>query len=121
MPDLVANAQTSLPPDEVQVRAIQFFTNERWRASTQSERISTFEGRPPIPWLMIIFTIVALFACIVPGIIMYFFVLRKFYRFQNLTISTSPIAGGTEVTITHPGYARSAANRFISLLTPIAK
>ena len=50
MADLVDEAQTTLAPQEVISRAVQFFTTEKWRATTQSDRIATFEGKPPIPW-----------------------------------------------------------------------
>ena len=46
MADLIANTQTSLPPEEVMVRAVQFFTNENWRAQSQTNRIATFVGLP---------------------------------------------------------------------------
>jgi hypothetical protein len=42
MADLVATKSTSLGAEEVLVRAVQFFTNENWRAQSQTNRIATF-------------------------------------------------------------------------------
>lgn len=47
MADLVTNGKTSLSAEEVIVRAIQFFSTERWKATSQSARTATFEGKPP--------------------------------------------------------------------------
>ena len=71
MADSVLTKQTTLSGEEVVTRAIQFFSTENWRTTSQSSRAVTFEGRPPIPWLMILLTIVGYICCLVPGIIMW--------------------------------------------------
>ncbi len=63
-----ATGFTILPPEEVIVRAIQFFTSENWRIQTQSARTATFVGRLRFPWLQIIlsimFLLVGLLLCV---------------------------------------------------------
>ena len=49
MADKLTNSKTSLPSEEVIVRAVQFFATEKFRCSGQSGRTATFDGRPPIP------------------------------------------------------------------------
>jgi len=100
MADFVANAKTTLPGEDVIVRAIQFFTNERWRAQSQSSRVATFVGRPKIPVGLIFLTVFAFFMFVVPGILMYILVIRRVIRFQNIVVTTTPIAVGTDVSQT---------------------
>jgi len=116
MADLVATRQTTVPGEEVIVRAVQFFTNEKWRPQTQSERIATFMGRPPFPIGSLILTLLLLFTTIIGGIIMYFFVARKMIRFQNLVVTVSPAKAGTDVNVTYPKHAKKLVDRFMELL-----
>jgi hypothetical protein len=120
MAALVANGKTSLPADEVIVRAVQFFSTERWKATSQSGRTATFEGKPPIPWFMLFLTFLGFLALIVPGIIMYVMVIRKMYRFVNLVVTANPASGGTDVSVSHPKSAAKLANRFLAALPPAA-
>ena len=120
MADRVANSRTSLSCEEVIVRAVQFFSTGRFRATSQSSRAATFQGRPPIPWGMLLLTIIGFFFCIVPGIIMYVMVIRKMYRFYNLVITANPIAsGGTEVCITYPNWASKIVPQFFAAIPPL--
>lgn len=119
MADKVTNGKTSLPSEDVIVRAVQFFSTERFRTSSQSGRSATFDGRPPIPWVMLLLTFIGYCCCIVPGIIMYFMVIRKLRRFHNLVVTASPLDGGTEVSVTHPDWAANQANRFLAALPPL--
>lgn len=120
MADKIANGKTSLSSEEVIVRAVQFFSTEKFKATSQSGRTVTFEGRPPIPWGMLLLTILG-FACfVVPGIIMYIMVIRKMYRFYSLVVTASPIAGGTEASITYPDFAGKLVPRFLGTLAPLA-
>ena len=121
MADLVTNGRTSLSAEEVIVRAVQFFSTEKWKATSQSSRTATFEGKPPIPWFMLLLTILGFVACIVPGIIMYIMVIRKMYRFMNLVVTANPIANGTEVSVSHPKYAEKMATRFLAALPQLAE
>ena len=120
MADKLKNGRTSLSSEEVIVRSVQFFATEKFRASSQSGRTATFDGRPPIPWFMLLLTILGFFFCLVPGIIMYFLVIRKVRRFHNLVVTASPIASGTEVSITHPDWAAKQVQRFLDALPPVA-
>jgi hypothetical protein len=116
MADSVLTKQTTLSGEEVVTRAIQFFSTENWRATTQSSRNATFAGRPPIPWLMLLLTIVGYLCCIVPGIIMYIAVVRKIRRLQNLVVVTTPVSGATEVAVTYPSHSKELAERFLAAL-----
>jgi hypothetical protein len=119
MADKVSNGKTSLSAEEVIVRAVQFFSTEKFKATSQSGRTATFEGRPPLPWGMLLLTIVGFIACIVPGIIMYVMVIRKMYRFYSLVVTANPLPGGTEVSITYPDFAGKLVPRFLGALTPL--
>ena len=96
MADQVLQKQTTLAGEEVITRAVQFFSTESWRTTSQAGRAATFEGRPPIPWFMLLCTIIGYLCCIVPGIIMYIMVIKKLRRFQNLVVTTTPMNQGTE-------------------------
>jgi len=120
MADTILNKPTNLSGEEAVARAVQFFANERWRPTTQSARTATFEGRVPIPWFMLLLTIIGYFCCLVPGIIMYVAVIRKMRRFQNLVVSTTPLSRGVEVTVTCPSHARGLAERFLKALPDLA-
>jgi pSer/pThr/pTyr-binding forkhead associated (FHA) protein len=116
MADSVATTRTTLTVDEVIVQAVQFFSTAKWKPTTQSGRIVTFEGRPPIPWGLLFGTIIGFFFFIIPGVIMYFFVLRHFWRLQNLIVTTVSISEGTEVAVRYPKHAKKQVQIFIEQL-----
>jgi len=116
MADLVTNAKTSLSAEEVIVRAIQFFSTENWKATSQSSRTATFQGKPQIPWFMLLLTLLGFLLCVIPGVIMYVMVIRKVYRFVNLVVTANPIPNGTEVSVSHPKAAEKLVNRFLAAL-----
>jgi hypothetical protein len=120
MADKVANGKTSLSSEETIVRAVQFFSTEKFRASSQSGRVATFDGRPAIPWGMLLVTILGFMFCIVPGIIMYVMVVKKIRVFQNLVVTANPITSGTEVSISYPQWAAKSVARFLSALPAFA-
>jgi hypothetical protein len=120
MADLVASAQTSLGAEDVIVRGVQFFTNEKWRPTTQSSRICTFQGRPPVPIGSILLMIVLLFTTLIGGIIMYVVVVRKAIRFQNLVVTANPAKAYCEVTVTYPKHAKKLVDRFMGLLPAVS-
>ena len=101
MADIVSNKRTSLQSEEVIVRAVQFFSTAKWRATSQSPRAATFEGKIPIPWFMILLTVLGFIFCLIPGFIMYFTLIRKLNRFQNLVVTATPQGSGTEVVLTY--------------------
>lgn len=119
MADLVATARTTLGGEDVIVRAVQFFTNEKWKPQSQSARIATFQGRPPIPIGSIILMIVFVWTVIVP-IVMYFMIIRKMIRFQNLVVTTNPGKSGSDVTVTYPQHAKKLVERFMGLLPAVS-
>ena len=121
MADLVTNGRTSLSAEEVIVRAVQFFSTAKWKATSQSPRTATFEGKPPIPWFMLLLTILGFLLCIVPGIIMYIMVIRKMYRFMNLVVTANPIANGSEVSVSHPKYAEKMGTKFLAASPQLAE
>jgi hypothetical protein len=82
MADVVTQGRTSLGSEDVIVRAVQFFTTESWKPTSRSARAATSQGKPPIPWFMLLLTVLGFVACIVPGVIMYIMVIRKATRFQ---------------------------------------
>ena len=77
-----------------------------------------FVGRPPIPVLQLILTIVGFMLCIIPGIIMYVVVIRKMIQLQNIVITTSPVNGGAEVVIKHSPSASKLVSEFLNALPP---
>jgi hypothetical protein len=116
MENLVINGKTSIPSDEVIIKAVQFFSTEKFVPTSRDGRIATFSGRPPIPWFMMLLTILGFFLCLLPGIIMYFIVIRKMLRFVQIVITANPVANGTEVIISYPKSAEKMANRFLAAL-----
>ena len=120
MADSVLTKQTNLSGEEVVTRAIQFFSTENWRTTSQSPRNATFEGRPPIPWFMMLLMIVGYICCIIPGIIIKIMVIKKMRRFQNIVVAAASMNQGTEVTVTHPSHAKKLAERFLAALPELS-
>ena len=116
MANLVKSGKTSLQNDDVISRAVQFFSTTKWTCQSQSDKIATFQGKPPIPWFLILATICGFLFFVIPGIIMYFFVIRKMYGFQNLVVTTKAMQDGTEVDISYPKYAKKIVDRFMESL-----
>jgi len=116
MADQVANKKTSLSSEEVLSRSVQFFSTEKWRVTSQAARTATFQGMPPIPWVHLLFTIIGLLACLVPGIILYILLIKKARRFVNLVVTANPLPKGSEVSISYPDNAKKLVNRFLDAL-----
>ena len=119
MANLVTKGKTTLDSKEVIVRSVQFFSTEKWRTKSQSDRIATFEGMPKIPWFLLFLTFLAFLAFIIPGLILWFLVIRKARKFQNLVVTANPIAEGTEVVVQHPKDAKRLVRRFVDALPPL--
>ena len=81
--------------------------------------VATLEGRPPIPWGMLLLTLLGYAACVVPGVILHLMVLRKMYRFYSLVVTANPVSEGTEVSISYPDFARDLVPRFLAALPPL--
>src|ERR1019366_2753963 len=116
MADLTATTQTSLPPEEVMVRAVQFFTNENWRAQSQTSRIATFVGLPKIPWFHLLLAILLTICFVVPGVIYYILVIKKARRLQNIVVTTTPVSAGCDVAVTYPPHAQRLVDSFLAAL-----
>ena len=116
MADLIVTRYTTLPSDEVLVRAVQFFTNENWRAQSQTNRITTFVGVPKIPWFQLMLAILLTFCFVIPGLIYYLLVIRKLRQLQNLVVTTTPKEAGCEVVVTYPSYAQRYVDSFFAAL-----
>ena len=114
--DIVVTVSTTLPPEEVMVRAVQFFTNERWRAQSQTNRIATFVGIPKVPVMKIIIMLILLACLAVPGIIYYILVVSKLRRMQNIVVTTSPTDAGCSVVVSYPKHAKRLVDNFIAAL-----
>jgi hypothetical protein len=116
MADLTATRSTTLPPEDVMVRAVQFFTNEKWRAQSQTNRVATFVGIARIPWFQILVAVILLACLIVPGVIYYYAVLLKMRRLQNIVVTTTPSSTGSEVVVTYPPHAQRLVDGFFAAL-----
>ncbi len=112
MPDLVYKFHSALVPEEVIVKAVQHFSSSDWRPTGQSNRTATFQGKPPLPWGLILLTIVGFALCVIPGILCYIFLIQRFYKFHNLVVTVNPIAGGSEVIVSYPDFASEPARLF---------
>ncbi len=116
MADLVVNRFTTLHPEEVLVRAVQFFTNESWRAQSQTNRVATFVGVPKVPWFQLVLALLLTFCFIIPGLIYYILVIRKTRQLQNLVVTTTPRQAGCDVVVTYPPYAQRYVDSFFGAL-----
>lgn len=112
MADLVYSFRTTLAPEDVVVRSVQYFSSAKWRPSGQSARTATFQGMPPIPWVHILLMFLAFLACVVPGVIYYIFIIQKLRRFQNLVVTANPLPNGSEVVINYPSFASAIVTGF---------
>jgi hypothetical protein len=116
MADLVVTRYTTLAPEEALVRAVQFFTNETWRAQSQTNRVATFVGVPKIPWFQIMLAVLLTFCFVIPGLIYYILVIRKLRHLQNIVVTTTPKQVGCDVVVTYPSYAQRYVDSFLGAL-----
>ena len=116
MADLVITRYTTLAPEEALVRAVQFFTNESWRAQSQTNRVATFVGVPKIPWFQIVMAVLLTFCFVSPGLIYYMLVIRKLRQLQNIVVTTTPKQVGCDVVVTYPSYAQRYVDSFLGAL-----
>jgi hypothetical protein len=65
---------------------------------------------------MMFLTVLGFLFCVIPGIIMYFTMIRKLHRFQNLVVTATPQGQGTDVVVTYPKHAKNLADRFLVAL-----
>lgn len=114
--------KTTMPPEDILVRAQQFFSTEHFIPTGITERTALFQGKPPFPWILLSITILGFLFCVVPGVIAYFLFWVKYYKFYNLVVAIYPREGYTEVNITHPDadWARRMVSRFAAMLTPFS-
>lgn len=119
MGNKITSVQTTLPSEDAILRAVQFFTNQSWRATSQTNRSVTFQGKPKIPWFMMLLTVFGFVLCILPGIILYIFVVQKMYGFVNLVVTANPMGEVTDVSVSHPGFASGLVRRFAQSLPAV--
>jgi hypothetical protein len=120
MPELSASTTTSHGYEDVIVGALQFFGAEDWHHTEQSARKVTFRGRPRIPWYLLLLMTAGFLAFVLPGVALYMLHIRKTYWFTNITVTATPVKGGTEVVIQYGSPAAAPlAQRFIDSLPPI--
>jgi hypothetical protein len=116
MANLTLSKHTSLSGEDVLTQAVHFFATAKWTPTTQSSRAVTFQGRPPIPWFMLLLTVIGFMACFVPGFIMYMMVIKKLRRFQNLVVTVTPAEASADVIVTYPKQGKALAERFLNQL-----
>lgn len=130
MAQKVTNAKTTLSAEDVIVRAVQFFTNERWRAQTQSSRAATFRANVPVSQIVTgLFLLVAGFilSCTIVGMIVgipmfiagssiLFFAKRRARDSRDLVVTATQSGSGSEVVITHADQAARSVNQFVESL-----
>ena len=119
MADRTATRDTTLSPEEVMVRAVQFFTNDRWRAQSQSNRIATFVGARRISWLQITVLLFLLFCLVIPGIVYYLVVVTKARRLQNIVVTTTPKDSGCIVVVAYPPHAQKMVDAFFGSIPAV--
>jgi hypothetical protein len=121
MADKTKQVHSPSPAEEILDRAIQYFSTEKFRVTSQAQRTVTFEGRPPFPWGMILLTLLGFAFCIVPGIVMYALVVKKMYRFYSLVVSANAAENGTTaVFISYPDFAEGLVSTFLRALPQVA-
>jgi len=92
----VATQETTQGYEDVIVGAQRLFKTEGWRITGQSARMTTFVGRPRIP-----------------------FYRRKILKrcgFSNIVVLATPVRGGTRVVVEYPPPAEGLAQQFMKSL-----
>lgn len=116
MANKVQTVQTTLKSEEAIVRAVQFFPGEKWRVQSHVGNAATFEGKPGVPWFLMLLTIVGLFFFILPGIILYVLLVRKVNKFVNLIVTANDCEAGSELTFNYPKQASKVVGKFVKAL-----
>jgi hypothetical protein len=116
MADLVTTTSTTLPTEEVTVRAVQFFTNERWRMRSQTNRIATFVGISKVPFIRILLALMLTFFFVIPGVVYYFFVIARMRKLRNIVVTTTPSDTGCSVVVSYPKSAHRLVENFVAAL-----
>lgn len=130
MAQKVTNAKTKLSAEDVTVRAVQFFTNEKWTAQTQTARAVTFRANMPAPKMItgillmlggfaISCTIIGMIVgipMIIAGSSTLFFAKKQMRGSRDLVVTATPSGNGTEVVITHGRQAVRSVNQFVGSL-----
>ena len=130
MAQKVTTAKTKLSAEDVIVRSVQFFTNEKWRTQTQSSRAVTFRANVPVPrivtgFLLLVggiflsFTIVLLIIgvpMVIAGFLILFSAGIRLLGSQDLVVTATQSGNGSEVIITHAYQAARSVNQFVEAL-----
>jgi hypothetical protein len=143
MANIITKEKTTLQSEEVILRAIHFFINEKWRVQTQSARAVTFIGGSSIKWLRlsigIILLIIGFILFLIPfigwllgvpliigGAILTinggggFRTMGSVFGSrpgnENIAITVTSLEGTTEVTITNSKQADKLVRQFVEEL-----
>jgi len=126
----VTSIKPTLPSEDVIVRAVQFFSNSRWRVQTQSSRVATFVALYSwssfvggatlvVMGAMLSITLIGLifgFPLMVLGFIILVIQKQRYRRAKDLIVTVNPLEKGSDVVITHSGAARKLVNQFVEAL-----
>lgn len=102
MPDLQVSKVTAMKPADVMVRAVRFFTAQRWRVKSQNGTIATFTGAARLDWPHRLRVILLTLCLIVPGILYYFLGVRRSRREQTVCVELMPAGERCKVMVTYP-------------------
>lgn len=114
MPDLRVTKTTAMKPADVMVRAVQFFTAERWRVQSQNGSIATFIGMPKLHWLQMSLAVLLTLCLVIPGVIYYTVALRKQRREQSIAVTTNPRGERCLVMVTYPPGTEKMMTSFLA-------
>ena len=114
MADKIVTKQTSLPTAQVIERAAAFFAREQWDVLGQSSRGVSFDGRVGCPWPLCLLVVVGCLLLILPGVLMYYLVVRPRYGRQELAATAAPRGTGTEVAVRCRPASVCLAQRFLA-------
>lgn len=119
MMDATTSSRTSRGYQDVVAAARAFFAAEDWRETSHNDRTVTFRGRPRIPWYLLALIGAGLLAYVVPGVIIYLLYMQNGSRFTRVTVTATPVRGGTEVLLQHAAASKGLVLRFVGQLPPL--
>lgn len=114
MSDLLVTKTTAMQPADVMIRAVQFFTAERWRVQSQNGSIATFIGMSRPHWLQMSLTVLLTLCLVVPGVIYYAFAIRRQRREQSIAVATNPRGERCLVMVTYPPGTEKLMTSFLA-------
>lgn len=113
---LTKNYSASLESAEVITKASSFFSQEKWKVTSQTPQSVILQGKPAFPWGMLFLTLIGFVLCLIPGIIMHAKTKKRTRQVFHLIVNATPIPGGSEVTFQYPNEAEALVSQFITTL-----